>query len=151
MAPAQVPVSPSRRRRVAGRALAALGRSHQEVHVTVVSDSEMRRLHARYLRRRHSTDVLAFDLQGPSPRAPLLGEIIISADTARRQARQVGVPTALELDLLLVHGMLHLTGYDDHGPRRARRMHQRARELLSAGRRRPLPARLWTGLLPDGR
>lgn len=144
----RVPVSPSRLRALAARALTALGRSDQEVHVTVVDDREMRRLHARYRGRRGSTDVLAFDLQSPAS-TPLLGEVIISADTARRQARQIGVPAALEMDLLLVHGLLHLVGYDDHGPRRARRMHARARELLSEGRRRPLPTRLWSGLLPD--
>jgi len=116
--------------------------------VAVVDDREMRRLHARYLGRRGPTDVLAFDLQSPAS-TPLLGEVIISADTARRQARQIGVSAALEMDLLLVHGLLHLVGYDDHGPRRARRMHARARELLSQGRRRPLPTQLWSGLLPD--
>lgn len=82
--------------------------------------------------------------QGPPP---LLGEVVISAETAARQADQLGVAPALELDLLLVHGLLHLVGYDDHIPAEARRMHERAREILSAGRRQPLPARLWTGLL----
>lgn len=76
-----------------------------------------------------------------------LGEVVISAETAARQAERVGVSTALELDLLLVHGLLHLVGYDDHDPGEAVRMHERARQILSAGRRRPLPGRLWTGLL----
>jgi ssRNA-specific RNase YbeY (16S rRNA maturation enzyme) len=58
------------------------------------------------------------------------------------------VPLAAELDLLVVHGLLHLAGYDDHDPRGARRMHERAREIL-AGRSsaRAVPARLWAGLL----
>jgi ssRNA-specific RNase YbeY (16S rRNA maturation enzyme) len=59
----------------------------------------------------------------------------------------VRVPLALELDLLLVHGILHLAGWDDHTPADARRMHERARQILSAPRR-PVPERLWTGLLP---
>jgi probable rRNA maturation factor len=72
--------------------------------------------------------------------------VIVSAETAARQARRVGVPLAVELDLLVVHGLLHLAGYDDHGARRARRMHERAREIL-AGRTGAVPPRLWTGLL----
>jgi probable rRNA maturation factor len=77
--------------------------------------------------------------------------VIVSAETAARQARRLGVPLAAELDLLVVHGLLHLAGYDDHEPRRARRMHARAREILAgpSGSRSPrsIPARLWAGLL----
>ncbi len=131
---------------VARRTLAALGRADREVHVSVVDDRQIRRLNAHYLGRRRPTDVLAFNLDGPGP-ARLLGEVIISAQTASRQARRLRVSRALELDLLLVHGLLHLVGYDDHEPLEARLMHERERELLSRGRRRALPARLWDGLL----
>ena len=109
----------------------------------------MRGLNARHLGVRKPTDVLAFNLEGPGP-SRLLGEVIISAETAARQAHRVGVPVALELDLLLVHGLLHLAGYDDGEPGEARLMHEREREILSQTRRRPLPARLWTGLLEQG-
>ena len=142
-----VRVSAARLAAVARSALSSVGRAHHDLDVTVVSDREIRRLNARYLGKRRATDVLAFDLTGPGP-SRLLGEVVISADTAARQAAAVGVAVALELDLLLVHGVLHLTGYDDHTPSAARRMHERARRILSARRRRPVPARLWTGLLP---
>ena len=79
----------------------------------------------------------------------LLGEVIISAETAARQAARLRIPVALEMDLLLVHGLLHLSGYDDHTPGAARIMHEREREILSHGRRRPLPSRMWAGLLQD--
>ena len=86
---------------------------------------------------------------GNRPRVSrLLGEVIISAETAARQATRLRIPVALEMDLLLVHGLLHLSGYDDHTPDEARVMHERAREILSHGRRRPLPPRMWAGLLP---
>jgi probable rRNA maturation factor len=137
-------ISPRRLGAVAMRALAALGRADREIHVTVVDDRRIRALNARYLGRRRATDVLAFDLAGPGR---LWGEVIVSAETAARQARRVGVPLAVELDLLVVHGLLHLAGYDDHEPRRARRMHRRARQIL-VGRGRPaVPPRLWAGLL----
>ena len=139
-------MSSERLRTVARRALAALGRADREVHVTVVDDRQIRALNTRYLGIRRATDVLAFDLAGPGP-ARLWGEVIVSAETAARQARRVGVPLAAELDLLVVHGLLHLAGYDDHEPRRARRMHERAREILAGRSPRSIPARLWTGLL----
>ena len=123
-----------------------LKRTDRELHVTVVGDPEIRRLHERYLGVRGPTDVLAFELEVPGP-SRLLGEVIISADTAARQAARLDISLALELDLLLVHGLLHLVGYDDRDPRAARRMHQRARDILSRIRRRPPPARLFTGLL----
>jgi len=141
-------VSSPRLDAVARRALALLRRSDRELHVTVVGDREIGRLHTRYLGVQGPTDVLAFNMEGPGP-SRLLGEVIISADTAARQAARVDVSLALELDLLLVHGLLHLLGYDDHEPRAARRMHERARQILSRVHRRPPPDRLFSGLL-DG-
>ncbi|HYB71484.1 MAG TPA: rRNA maturation RNase YbeY [Candidatus Bathyarchaeia archaeon] len=139
-------VSPARLRATARRALAALGRTDREVHVTVVDDRRIRALNARYLGTRRATDVLAFELAAPGAER-LWGEVIVSAETAARQARRLGVPLAAELDLLVVHGLLHLAGYDDHEPRRARRMHRRARQILGPSRGRL--ARLWTGLLEE--
>jgi probable rRNA maturation factor len=141
----RIRLSTRRLRATAAAALDALGRGDRELHVSVVDDREIRRLNRRYLRRPVATDVLAFDLEAPGP-ARLLGEVIVSADTARRQARRVGVSVALELDLLVVHGVLHLAGWDDHDPREARLMHERERSIL-AGARRQVPARLWAGLL----
>jgi probable rRNA maturation factor len=131
---------------VAARTLTALGRADCEVHVALVDDREISRLNRRYRGARRATDVLAFNLASPGP-SRLLGEVVISAETAARQAARLRIPVALELDLLLVHGLLHLVGYDDHAPAKARLMHEREREILTGGRRRPLPDRLWTGLL----
>jgi probable rRNA maturation factor len=112
------------------------------MHLTVVDDAEIRRLNARFRGVRRRTDVLAFPLD-----PPLLGEVVISAETARRQARHLGIALGLELELLVTHGVLHLIGYDDRDPVDARRMHERERQIL-AGAGRRVPDRLWTGLLP---
>lgn len=141
----RVRVLPARLKRTVERALRALGRADRDVHVTVVDDPAIRRLNGRWRGSRKRTDVLAFDLAAPGP-SRLLGEVVVSADTARRQAREVGVPVALELDLLVVHGLLHLAGYDDRDPAEARLMHERAREILAA-EHRSVPSRLWAGLL----
>jgi probable rRNA maturation factor len=131
----RVRVSPARLRAVARRTLAALGRADREVHVAVVDDRRIRALNARHLGVRRATDVLAFDLAAPGP-GRLWGEVIVSAETAARQARRLGV-----------HGLLHLAGYDDRDPRRARRMHERARQIMAGRSPRSVPARLWAGLL----
>ncbi len=145
-------VSLARVRGTASLALGVLGRPDADVHVTLVDDATIRRLNGRYLGVHRATDVLAFNLESPGP-SPLLGEVIVSAETAARQARRLRVPTALELDLLVVHGLLHLVGYDDAKPGEARLMHERERQILSSGvgpgRRRAAPARLWAGLIED--
>jgi len=144
----RVPISPRRILQTAEGALKDLGRTGSLVQLTVVNDAEIRRLNARYRRHDVPTDVLAFPLDVPGP-SPLWGEVVISAETARRQARRLGIPVGLELDLLVVHGFLHLAGYDDGEPYLARLMHERAREILEHARGgHPRPARLWTGLLP---
>ena len=81
------------------------------------------------------TDVLAFSLrEGPlSHLTPeLLGDVVISVDSARRQGRQAGIGLRAELALLLVHGILHLLGYDHAGGAERRRMWRKQRAVLLA-------------------
>ena len=139
----RVPVAVPRLARTIARALAAVGRAAGIVEVAVVDDAEIRRLNATYRGIGRRTDVLAFPLEAPDAPGQLVGQIVVSAETARRQARRVGVPLALELDLLVTHGTLHLVGYDDRDPVEADLMHRRERDLLPTA-----PARLWKGLLP---
>lgn len=148
-----IPIAARRIRRTAEVAMRALGRPGSLVHLAFVNDARIRCLNARYRRTDRPTDVLAFPLEGPGP-TPLWGEVIISVETARRHARRLRIPVGLELDLLVVHGLLHLAGYDDRQSREARLMHQREREILGkSGRTHAIganarSARLWTGLLP---
>lgn len=139
----RVPLETARVARAAGRALSALGRPAGLVEIALVDDAEIRTLNARYRGIRRRTDVLAFPLEAPEAPAALVGQIVISVEAARRQARRVGVPLALELDLLVTHGTLHLVGYDDRDPVEADLMHRRERDILKGA-----PVRLWTGLLP---
>jgi probable rRNA maturation factor len=141
-----VPVSIPRLARTARRALAALGRPAAEVEILLVGDAEIAGMNARFLGVAARTDVLAFPLEVPGAGGGLLGQVVVSADAARRQARRLGLPVALELDLLATHGILHLVGYDDRDPLEARVMHRRERDLLEMTAR--VPERLWEGLLP---
>ena len=74
-----------------------------EVSVALVSDKRIADIHGRFMDDPTPTDVITFDH----------GEIVISTQTAKRQARQFGTSLAHELRLYLVHGLLHLCGYDD--------------------------------------
>ncbi len=140
----RVPVDRTRVRRAGDAALAALGRPGGSVDVDIVGDAEIRQLNTVHRGVRRRTDVLSFPLEIPGSR--LVGQVVVSADAARRQARRIGVPVALELDLLVTHGVLHLVGWDDRDPVEADLMHRRERDILSSSGRR-IPDRLWRDLL----
>jgi len=97
------------------------------IDIVIVRDSEIRRMKKRWFGIDKSTDVIAFDLgRGADPR----GEIYISIDTARRQAKARGVPLGLELKRLAVHGTAHIEGYDDCDRTSFIAMREREWELL---------------------
>ena len=122
-------------RRDAARLLQLLG-VDAELSVVLVDDAEIRRLNATYRRIDRSTDVLAFAMRegdGATLSSALLGDVVISLDTAARQAAARAVAVADEVRLLLAHGVLHLLGYDhERSPAEARRMFRRQRQLLGA-------------------
>ncbi len=133
-------------------ALRALGVSRYELSLSLVDDAEMRALNARFRDRDRPTDVLSFPMRElvpadglPVPRGgaeKLLGDVVISIETAARQARASRCPLARRLDALLVHGVLHLLGYDhERSPAEDRRMRRRAREVQAALPPRVAPRR----------
>src|SRR5262245_17211182 len=107
-------VDPTALARSARTILGALGWTEAELSVSLVDDGEIARLAGAYGRRPRATDVLAFaQREGPGRgSARVLGDVVISLDTARRQAARRGVPLDRELRVLLVHGCLHLLGMD---------------------------------------
>ena len=85
-----------------------------EVSLTIVSDEEISELNKQYRNTDKTTDVLSFPLGEPDyeSRAVVLGDIVISAPTAIRQASEYGHTVEREMAFLTIHGMLHLLGYD---------------------------------------
>jgi len=81
-----------------------------KVDVSLVDDDEIKKLNRKFRKKDRPTDVLAFSYDGDK----LLGDVIISRETARRNARRFGVPLGSEMKRLVVHGVLHVLGYD-HG------------------------------------
>ncbi len=92
----------------------------REVFILLVSDRRMAGLHRRFLNKSGSTDVLTFQH----------GEIFISVETARRHARAFGNSLAGELRLCIVHGLLHLHGFDDRKQADARKMESMQERIL---------------------
>jgi rRNA maturation RNase YbeY len=96
--------------RLIRRAARALRDPHREVSVFFCGDRRMAALNGRWRRRNGPTDVLSFPAGGSAN--GFLGDIVISVPYATRQARRRGEPAAREIDRLLLHGYLHLLGYD---------------------------------------
>ena len=130
----------------ARRILTRLGYKGYELTVVLVDDREITRLNRRYFRRNRPTNVISFPMTDGTPPflpAKMLGEVIISADTARRDAEEVGKKAGEEILFLLIHGILHLAGYDHEGAKKERlEMEAKERDLFERfadpSRRRPL-------------
>jgi len=100
--------------------------------VALVGDGEMRRLHRDFSGIDEPTDVLSFPLAGaPGVRDGVLGEVVISAETALREATRRRLAPEREVALYAIHGALHLVGYDDKRPAGRRVMRRKEREYLA--------------------
>ncbi len=116
--------------------LSLTGQRNAEVSVLLVGDKAMRTLNRRYRGKDRTTDVLSFPLREGSfsrIQPQVLGDIVLSLPTAARQAKAAGEPYYSEIERLLVHGYLHLLGYDHERSRaEARRMEGSERRLRKA-------------------
>jgi probable rRNA maturation factor len=116
------------------------GLERAEISVVLTDDAVIHEMNRDYRGYDKATDVLSFAQNDTLPAAPalpsstdapqLLGDIVISVDTAVRQAAQHGVTLDRELALLAVHGLLHLLGYEDETEAGAALMREREREIL---------------------
>lgn len=147
----QIPLRPSRITHLVRNVLVREGVQTAVLSIAVVTDGRIRALNKTFLRRDRTTDVLAFDFKEDTPARAcrntagrtthLEGEIVVSATTAVKNAKRYGVPSYSELMLYVIHGLLHLLGYDDHASRDRGRMRRKERELMAAV----------AGLLPEGK
>jgi probable rRNA maturation factor len=125
---------------MAERMLAELGREDAELSVLLTDDRRIRQLNAEHRDKDKATDVLAFPqlegIGGPPNHVTglpqLLGDVVISLDTAERQANSRKRELRAEVRFLLAHGMLHLVGYDHATPSEKREMDRATRQLVRA-------------------
>ena len=125
-----------RLQRIARRVLEAEDTPACELSVTVTDDETVRSLNREYAGEDKVTDVLSFsqregeEFASPPGGVPPLGEVIIAYPQAARQAAERGYSADEEVARLLIHGVLHLLGYDHAEPEEERRMRAREEELL---------------------
>jgi len=125
-----VPLDRGRLRDVVRAVLDGEGVADAEISLAFVDNPTIHRLNQRYLQHDEPTDVLSFPLSDPNA-AKLSGELVIGVEVAREQAAQRGHDVQAELALYVIHGLLHLCGYDDHDDADRRAMRERERHYLS--------------------
>ena len=131
-------VGTARLRKIARTICDGLGYRDAELSIVLTDDASIREINRTWRQKDKATDVLSFSQLEGEPVGPgdaeaaVLGDVIISTDTALRQAEHAGHSLDAELQRLLVHGVLHLLGHDHvHGGAQARRMKAEERRLLA--------------------
>lgn len=113
-----------------------MGSPDSELSVAIVGDRSIRRLNREYLGRDKPTNVISFAMEEGEYgqiNPGVLGDVVISADTCAREAEEGGIPFNSRLCFLLLHGVLHLCGYDHErsGEAEAARMEAKEKELFA--------------------
>lgn len=113
--------------------LETLGEQDREVSLVIVDDAIISDINREFLGRDYPTNVIAFSMnegEFGEINASVLGDIVISAETALRDARAGDLSLDDEIDYLMIHGILHLLGYDHELPDEAQEMRRREQEIF---------------------
>lgn len=137
----KVPINVKEIEEIAKKTLAFLGmrKAHRELGVCIVTDNKIKNLNRRFRGVDAPTDVLAFGIEEGEPIAGqknFLGDVVISAEAARRVASDNRLKTKYELYRYLIHGILHLAGFKDGTIAERERMGQKENNILT---------RIWKG------
>ena len=129
-----IPLDLKKIRRAAKRILTELGLLEAEISLLFVNDLQIQALNRKHLRRDEPTNVLAFPMREgefSTLHPHLLGDLVISVETAKRQSSRFGLNDMEMVILLMVHGVLHLIGYEHEGTKKgAREMTLKQKELF---------------------
>jgi probable rRNA maturation factor len=125
-----VAVDRGRMRTAVRTVLEGEGVADYEISLAFVDDATIHRLNLRYLQHDEPTDVLSFPLSDPGAKK-LAGEIVVGAEVALARAAEHGHDVQAELALYVIHGLLHLCGFDDHDPAGRAAMRHRERHYLA--------------------
>ena len=117
------------------KVLKDLGCHDKELSVVLTDNNRIAQLNERYLGKKGPTNVLAFPMSGgpmPLVESVMLGDVVISLDTALKESEEIGEPLDHTIDRLLIHGVLHLLGYDhEKSDKEAKRMEKEETRLLA--------------------
>lgn len=108
-------------RKTAGALLSDLGSPDGELSILLTDDAGIETINRAYFNRPRPTNVISFSMMegefsDVNPESSMLGDIVISVETAMREAKDAGVPEWERIAELLVHGLLHIVGYDHESP-----------------------------------
>jgi probable rRNA maturation factor len=101
-----------RAKTIAREILKILKRDQVELSIALIDNAEMRKLNSKYRQKDYPTDVLSFPADEDLPHSRMLGDVVISVPKAQEQARERGRTLDEEMITLLIHGVVHLLGYD---------------------------------------
>lgn len=121
-------------KRNSGVILKELGKEKEALSLLFVNDRGIRKINREFRKIDVPTDVLSFPVvkHSPHPDIQLLGDIVISVETAQKQAKSLGHSLEREITFLLIHGILHLLGWDhERSPQEAKKMYKKQREILA--------------------
>jgi probable rRNA maturation factor len=123
-------------RKIAQQILNICAKPDAELSILIVDNTAIQQINREFLQRNHPTNVISFAMQegpGAGVQPQLLGDVVISAERAASDAAAAGIPFEHELWFLLVHGILHLLGYDHErgSALQAQQMEQYEREIFS--------------------
>ena len=121
-------VDPARLLEAVRRVLAEEQIAAADISLAVVSDQEIQQINRQFLGHDEPTDVISFLLENSNGK--FIGEVVASLDTAARSAAAYGWDCESELLLYMIHGALHLAGYDDSTPQQRERMREQERHHL---------------------
>lgn len=117
----------------AGHVLKAMAEDDAELSLVLVNDMYIRNLNWKYRQKNSATDVLAFPMRDSRRLSgAILGDVVISVETAKREAKKRKKDFQEEFNLYFVHGILHLLGYDDEKPRARKKMKTKEKELMES-------------------
>ena len=115
--------------------LSELNQSDSEISILLVNDAKIKKLNCDYRGRNIATDVLAFPQDADAINdngGPLLGDVVVSVETSRRQAKEHCLTEHEEIVLLIIHGTLHLLGYDhERSVKEKRKMQNMTKNIFS--------------------
>lgn len=127
-----LPVDEGQLSSLARHTLVAEDVAEGELSVLLVTADHIKRLNARFAGDDYATDVLSFPMMEDEEASEMLGDVVMCPEVAMRNARRIGHALEDELQMLLVHGTLHLLGYDHQGQEDKAAMDRRTREILDS-------------------
>ena len=126
----RVPLNESRLKKIVAAILRDAGYDSGAMEIAVIDNGAIHELNVEFLGHDYPTDVLSFEMERDEKEGRLEGNVIVSSEMAADRAAEFGLSPSEELMLYIIHGTLHLAGFDDHAPEDIAVMREKERHYL---------------------